>query len=197
MIHKLRDWWRGEIIRAVLMAPMACVAVVLPLDFLSQIDSHLMNPRPWELLTVFAWTWIIYALLGFTIGMTAIVPSLVAARLMRKSPAVWANRAGTWLSVTLISLGLLRTGKVWLAANGFAVASWLSQAKWALAAVVGAGCAVWVWRRSTLPVGMARLMRLSTACGLILVVISPLAAWWAAPTRLAELSGFAGCEVVK
>jgi|GEM_PF-6857517 len=53
-LHKLRIWLRTECVCAAFKVLMVCVAIVLPLDFLAQIDAFVRYLRPGEILIVFA-----------------------------------------------------------------------------------------------------------------------------------------------
>ena len=84
--------FRGcSIIHAILVIPIVCVGVVLPLDFLAQIDAYLMYLRMEELLVVFAWGWVTYALIGLLSGMAFVVSSIIAAKVMRRPSASWTG----------------------------------------------------------------------------------------------------------
>lgn len=189
MTSILRVWWDRELFRALLMAATVFVGVLLPLDFLAQIDGYLMYLRPWQLLPLFALGWIIYALLGIGVGILAILPPLLLAKLMRRPSATLVGSVSAWLTLTFVLLCLLKHGKTWLAVEGFALAAVLVQAKWPLVALVAVGCAVWVWRHGVLPAGMNTLMRLSATGGLLLAIISPLTAWWGSPAASASVAG--------
>ncbi|MES2353782.1 MAG: sulfatase [Pseudomonadota bacterium] len=185
MIHRLRNWLLSDIAQTILLIPAVAVAILLPLDFLAQIDAYLKASRPIELLSVFAWGWVFYASLGFILTAGAVGVSWFIAKAVRRSPAILASRVVTWLSTTLVLFGILSHGGDWLEAKSFAGGSWLSQPRLTLGMAIIVGSAICLWRRFIFPIEMKQLMRFSAAGGLVLTVISPLIFWSAFPISMA------------
>jgi arylsulfatase A-like enzyme len=175
MMHTLRHWWRGEVVGAVLMVPVAVVGVVLPLDFVTKLDSYLKYLQLREMPMVFAWSWLFYGLCGLAMAMIMVIPVIVAGKLLGRSPALWVARVCTWLALSIMTLALLQGARLWIETSGLPVASLIPRIRWlGLAAITG--CAVWIWRRSTIPEGLMHAARLGAIGGLTLTALSPLAA---------------------
>lgn len=169
-------FWRGEITNALLLVPVAMVGVALPLGYIYQVDGYLKYLRPIELPVVYAWGWIIFGLVGLVLALTTIVPAMGAAWLLRHRPADWAGRIGAWLSLSIIALSLLKGMYLWLNVNEFALAIWMGRVNWELGYATAVGCAVWIWRRPSLPGGLHSLAKLGTIAGLVPVMVAALTA---------------------
>jgi|GEM_PF-5581750 len=70
-------------------------------------------------------TWGIYALVGLLSGIVFVIPSMLAAKIMRQSAENWAVRAGTWLELIFISLTVAMNIKDWLMGFDLHLANWL------------------------------------------------------------------------
>jgi len=73
---------------------------------------------------------------------------------------------------------LLQGATLWIEASGFTLAPFIPRIRWLgwLGLAPISACAVWIWRRSTIPAGLIHTARLAAIGGLILTAVSPLAA---------------------
>jgi len=128
---------------------------------------------------MYAWGWLVFGLIGLVLALTTIVPVIGYARLLHRSPAAWAARVSAWLSLSIMAISLLKGTKSWLEVNEFALATWMREAKWEIGFAIAISCAVWIWRRTSLPGGLRSLASLGAIAGLIPMVVAALAALFA------------------
>src|SRR5258708_900831 len=133
---------------AVLLVATSITGIVLPIDFLSQVDGYLMFLRPWELVPIWGWAWVFCAFLGLLSGTLATLFAIGAARIARQDSATFAAGVGNWLSLSMISLALLKGVKIWMERFDFGGAAlWLSTHRDGPILFILAGFALFVCRR--------------------------------------------------
>jgi len=166
---------RRETVRAVLVVTTTVVGIVLPIDFLSQVDGYLMYLHPWELLPVWGVAWLFYGLFGLAVGTVATLAAEGAAILFRKNSSSLTICAGSWLSLSIIALALIRGAKLLMGSYHFsATAWWMSQNQRGIVAGTLFVCAAWAWGRHTEFKILQKLARLGSVVGLTVALVAPL-----------------------
>ena len=175
----MKQWfsstWRSESVRAAVTVSAVFAGIVLPLDFLSQVDGYLAYLRPRDLMPVYGWAWVFYGSLGLVIGLVGAAFAAVVCRLGRRPPSALVGPACNWLAASIAMLALIRGGKLWFEALGLDIpASWISRSKWEIVWGTLAIAAIWTWRRPNGAAGLAGLARAGAALGLAVVLVAPL-----------------------
>jgi len=156
------------------MVIAAVVGVVLPIDFLLAVDGYLMFLRPVELLPVWGWAWLFYAVFGLVIGILATGAALCMAALARRKSSPLVLGMAMWLSLSLIVVALVRAAKLWIGIHNAVIDEWLTRNQnWVLALVL-AGSAVAAFRDVAERRIVQRMAVWLSACGLLVAAAAPL-----------------------
>jgi len=168
-------------IRANLGLVAVVTGILLPIDFLSQLDGYLIYLRPRELAPVWAWAWLLYGTLGLALGLCATLASLTAAAVFRRNILNWIKTCTDWLAFSLVALCLVRGGKLWIEAYSNSTTWWLSRHQNAIVAITLIGCAIGTryWNIERLQVqkiaklGAAGGALAALVCALVLLIAGP------------------------
>jgi arylsulfatase A-like enzyme len=164
----------GAFADAVLLVAAAYVGVVLPLDFLLEVDGYLMIMRPAELFPVWGWAWLFYAAFGILAGVAAfLVGRLIALAFRRPAEAV-VDAVALWTALSLIVVALVRAAKLWIGLRHAGIDEWLTTYQAWVGAVVLLACAIAVRRAFIDRKHVRRPMVLFAACGLAMAAAAPL-----------------------
>ena len=198
MKERIPEICRSEFFRAVLLTATTLVGAVLPIDFLLQIDSYVKYLQPPELLSVFAWAWLFYALFGTVIGFCVAAIATVITALPRIKLKSLVSEAAHWISSALIVLILIKGVKVWFEANHFvALASWLSSNQNLVILIVLLLNALVVFRHRIRHLPMQRSINISAFCGFIIALSSPVVLFFSLPSWNSDIPFSRTTELVK
>jgi arylsulfatase A-like enzyme len=159
---------------AILLVLAASIGVVLPIDFLLAVDGYLVFLRPWELIPVWGWAWVYYAVFGLAIGGLTAGLATLAALVLRKNQSSIVLVVGRWASMSLITVALVRALKLWIGLHFVGLDGWLGQNQRWVAAVVLISCAIAARRKSAERPAHNRLLVFMAACGLALTLAAPI-----------------------
>ena len=187
MTELSRSFWTNYFGGSVLRVTSVVSGIVLPFDFLLQVDGFLKYLRPLELVSVFAWAWLFYTLLGLVVGIGFSFLALLAAKLFRKDPALWISSVTSWLTYSIVALALIKGGKLWAEVSGLGgLAWWLSKYQLPVVAFVLIACAFAVRNRQVEPPGYPKAASLAIACGLTITLAAPITAFFPPSGRTAS-----------
>jgi arylsulfatase A-like enzyme len=185
----------GDFVRAVLLVATAVVGIVLPFDFLSQIDANLIYLRPWELLPVWGWSWVFYAFFGLVAGVFAAFSSIGVSLMSRTERSYMMSAFARWLSFSIVALALIRAVKLWLPSQGFSATTfWMSRNQDWIVVIILIGSCIRASRLFHKPLVLNKIPVICSLAGLILSLLAPFAspaknssapATWSAPIEMA------------
>jgi len=126
--------------------PLVFASLILPIDFISQVDGYLKYMGWREVAIVYAWAWLFYFVAGCTIAFPVFV--ILWAPPFRGKPlaAKLALYGVNCLTMATIGLAILRDTKLWFSKIGFDVSAfWLGGHQRSVIIGVGflAGAASW------------------------------------------------------
>ena len=164
------------IVGAVAVAAVMVAGVTLPLDFLSEIDAYLIYVRPWELLPIFAWSWLFYFLLGIVLGgITVTVVVTISILIKPARTTELAKWVGNSMVLSIPVLGVMKGARTWFRMRGFErFVTWQVANHWAIVGIVVIGCGIVTWRHPGRHEGIKLLGCIGASCGLLLTTIAPL-----------------------
>ena len=127
-----------------------------------------------ELLPVFGWAWLFYALFGLASGLCILGVTAATAALPRFNLKDRAHEAAIWFSLTLIVLTLAKGIKLWIGIQySGPVASWLSRKQNLVIVTVLLANAVAVFRYQTRHLSMQRVAKIGAICSSFVALSSP------------------------
>jgi arylsulfatase A-like enzyme len=164
----------GDYARAVLLVAISVVGIVLPIDFLSQIDANLIYLEPWELLPVWGWAWLFYAIIGLCVGIVSAFAAFVIELISHRKPSALTCVIARWLSLSIIALALIRAVKLWLPTQNFeGLTFWMSRNQQWIVTLTLLSCGIRaVWDRKK-PMLINKVILSSALAGFLLCVVAP------------------------
>jgi arylsulfatase A-like enzyme len=166
MIVQTQAQWSERPFVSLLLCPIAFAGVMLPVDFLFQMDGYLTYLRPWELFPVWGWAWLSYSLFGFSLSLGVMLLAWIAGLLFRRRLDTILSGMSLWFSFSVIVLTLVRGVKLWIAASGFsASASFLSRNQLWIAAGTLLICTIAFFKRKSVALPISRIAAVSAVLG--------------------------------
>jgi arylsulfatase A-like enzyme len=160
-------------VAAVLMVVAAAVGLVLPIDFLLAVDGFRVFLRPPELVPLWGWAWLFYALYGLVLGTLAVLAARGLAFLLRRDPSALVQKAALWLSLSLICVSVIRSLKLWVGAHNVGINEWLGRNQGWIAVLVFIACAVAAHRDFADRRPAQRMIERFAILGFVLTAIAP------------------------
>ena len=172
-------WFKGVMqnntARVLLIIPATFVGLLLPLDFLYQVDGFLMYVRPGELMPVFGAAWVFYALLGLAVAAVALGVSAGLAAVLRRDFLSIATYAGNWVSLSITGGILIRHVRLFMISIPALadIAFGLMRNQWWFAAAVFLIFALLLLRRQTADTAFNRGARFGARLSTLAALLAP------------------------
>jgi arylsulfatase A-like enzyme len=178
-------WLDG--VQAVAVFPAAVVGLVLPLDFLYQIDGYRMYLGPLAIARLFAHATIVYLALAVGLAVPVALLTALLARLAGWPVATAWRTVFSGVALAPVLLTVIRTAKLYLQHLDVPVGALFGH-KWLLIGAVVALCLVAAYRGRHRRGGVARWATVSSA--FVLAVAAPcFVVGWLTSAARAEVSG--------
>lgn len=172
-VKKIRD---NILLSALLPIPTALVGIVLPLEFLGQVDGFLHYERIGQLPGLYGWSWLLFALFGLCIGLPLALLAAAVSRLMKRSPAAFAEDTGIAIALSLGTIYLINFTLQWLKNAGIAWSPLTSETQWFVFTLCVFMYVILRWQQAALPKILYSMMRFAALAGLPFI-IAALPAW--------------------
>lgn len=172
----------NEVVRTLIMLPAILVGVVLPIEFISEVNGYLGYMWLWEMFPVFGWQWLFFVLVGLVISSVVLLCSAAVAKIFRKSAPAVAGKILLWLSVSLFLLSFLKSAKLWLEGSGVSFAQYIqfNSLVYFITAII---CAFWVGKYPESAGGLIRFAKLVAIAGFVITVMAPFVTWVETPAE--------------
>lgn len=158
-----------EDVQAVAVFPAAVVGLVLPLDFLYQIDGYRMYLRPLAIARLFAHATIIYLVLAVAMAVPLALAAWLVARVTRWPRTSVLRTVFSGVALAPVLLALIRNTKLYLQRLDVGGVGVIFQHKWVLIGAVVALCLVVAYRERE---GQGGLTRWATVSGAVVLLVA-------------------------